>query len=316
MSPREPFVSIFIPSYNDQTDLSACLESLRRLTYPKQKLELVVWDNGSADDTVHMVEQRFQEMAGEGWLSLRLIQNKKNDGCYIPYNLVMPLLSPQTHDILGLDADVELDPDALTYLVEAMEGGRVAVVGARSVVFSNPAQTAHGAGFVSRWTAKYSEQDARELVECDYVIGCCWLFDKRIFQDMGGFSPDFYVNHWEVDYCLRAKARGWRIMYEPRAIAKHKIQYPAVCSTERMYYMFRNKLLMIQSNRYFPHRALATALCFVLSFGKIVSIAIRERNLHNAIKSWDGLYDGVRGITGALREGSERWTQHKQAVGK
>lgn len=309
MSPREPFVSIFIPSYNDQTDLSACLDSLRRVQYLKQKLELVVWDNGSADDTVPMVERRFKEMAGEGWLSLRLIQNKKNDGCYLPYNLVASSLSPHAEHVLGLDADVEIEPDALAYLVEAMAGERVVVVGARSVVFTNPAQTAHGAGFVNRWTAKYSERDTREPAECDYVIGCCWLFDKRIFQDMGGFSPDFYINHWEVDYCLRAKARGWRIMYEPRAIAKHKIQYPVVCSAERMYYMFRNKLLMIHSNRYFPHRALATALCFVLSFGRIVSIAIRERNLHNAIKSWGGLYDGVRGVKGTLPEDAKADTR-------
>jgi GT2 family glycosyltransferase len=306
MPPREPFVSIFIPSYNDQIDLSACLDSLRRLHYPKQKLELVVWDNGSVDDTVPMVERLFKEMAEEGWVSLRLVQNRKNDGCYLPYNLGAPSLSPQAEHVLGLDADVEVEPDALAYLVEAMAGERVVVAGARSVVFSNPAQTAHGAGFVSRWTATYSERDTCEPVECDYVIGCCWLFDKRIFQDVGGFSPDFYINHWEVDYCLRAKARGWRILYEPRAIAKHKIQYPAVCSAERLYYMFRNKLLMIQTNRYFSHRALATALCFMLSFGRIVSIAIRERNLHNAVKSWDGLYDGLRGITGALREGSEK----------
>jgi GT2 family glycosyltransferase len=302
MSPCKPFVSIFIPSYNDQTDLSACLGSLRRVKYPKQKLELVVWDNGSTDETVPMVEQRFREMAGEGWASLRLIQNRKNDGCYVPYNLAMPLLSPQAHYILGLDADIELDPDALPRLVDAMGGERVVVAGARSVVFRDPLQTAHGAGFVSRWTAKYSERDASEQVECDYVIGCCWLFDKRVFEDMGGFSPDFFINHWEVDYCLRAKVRGWRIMYEPRAVAKHKVQYPTACSTERLYYMFRNKLLMIQGNRYFPCRSLTTVLCFLLSVGRIVSIAIRERTLRNVVKACEGLCDGLRGVRGALPE--------------
>lgn len=302
MSLREPFVSIFIPSYNDQTDLSACLDSLRLIQYPKQKLELVVWDNGSEDETLSMIEQRFHEMGGEGWASLRLIQNGKNDGCYVPYNLALPLFSPRTEYILGLDADIELDPDALVHLVDAIGGERVVVVGARSVVYSNPMQTAHGAGFVSRWTAKYSEQDARELLDCDYVIGCCWLFDKRIFQDMGGFSPDFYVNHWEVDYCLRAKARGWRIMYEPRAVAKHKVQYPTACSTERLYYMFRNKLLMIQDNRYFASRALTMTLCFVLSLGRILGIAILEGNMVNAIRACRGLYDGLRGVKGILPE--------------
>lgn len=303
MRPLEPFMSIFIPSYNDQIDLSACLESLRHLKYPKRKLELVVWDNGSSDDTVPMVEQRFGDMAKEGWAALRLIENKKNDGCYIPYNLVVPFLAPDTEYILGLDADVELEPDALSRLVEAACGERVAVVGARSVVYSNSVQTAHGAGFVSRWTAKYSDRDARKLVECDYVIGCCWLLDRRLFQELGGFSPDFFINHWEVDYCLRAKTRRWRILYEPAAVAKHKIQFPATCSTERMYYMFRNKLLMIRTNRYFAYRPVVMALCALLSLGRIVGVAIQERNVRNFATACRGVVDGLRGVTGMLDSG-------------
>jgi len=251
-----------------------------------------------------MVEQRFSEMAKEGWASLRLIENKKNDGCYIPYNLVVPFLAPETEYILGLDADVELELNALSHLVEAARNERVAVVGARSVVYSNPTRTAHGAGFVNRWTAKYSDRDAHERIECDYVIGCCWLLDKRLFQDLGGFSPDFFINHWEVDYCLRAKTRGWRILYEPNAVAKHKVQYPATCSPERLYYMFRNKLLMIRVNRYFAYRPVVMALCTLLSLGRIVGVALQERNVRNFATACRGVFDGLRGVTGALPSGS------------
>lgn len=300
MSPREPFVSIFIPSYNDQIDLSACLDSLRLIHYPKQKLELLVWDNGSTDRTVPMVEQRFQEMAGEGWASLRLIQHGKNDGCYVPYNLALPLMSPRAEYILGLDADIELDPDALVHLVEAIGGGHVAVVGARSVVFQDQTQTAHGAGFVNRWTAQYHDRDARTRIACDYVIGCCWLFEKKTFEHLGGFSPDFFINHWEVDYCLRAKTIGWLVLYEPRAVAKHKVSYPPVCAPDRLYYMFRNKLLMIRQNRYFVHRSVAMGLCLFLSLGRIVCRAFMDRNMRNAVIACHGLYDGLRGVTGVL----------------
>lgn len=293
-----PHISIFIPTYNDEKDLSACIESLRCVRYPRQKLELVIWDNGSSDGTVPMVERRFQAMAGEGWASLQLIRHGRNEGTYIPYNLVVPSLSAQAQYILGLDADVELEPDVLSYLVEAIGGERVSAVGARSVVYSNPVQTAHGAGFINRWTARYSDRDARERIECDYVIGCCWLLDKKVFQDLGGFSPDFFINHWEVDYCLRAKTHGWRILYEPKAVAKHKVQYPTTCSTERLYYMFRNKLLMIRNNGYFRSRLLTMALCFLLSFGRILTSVIQTRNVRDAFKAWHGLYDGLRNVTG------------------
>jgi len=103
IQPAQPSISIFIPTYNDQTDLSACLESLRCLDYPKQKIEVVIWDNHSLDDTISMVEERFREMKGEGWLSLKLIKGEKNEGPYVPYSLAfLHSPSPQTEHV---DAD-------------------------------------------------------------------------------------------------------------------------------------------------------------------------------------------------------------------
>jgi len=297
--PSQPCVSIFIPTYNDQTDLSACLESLRCLDYPKQKIEIVIWDNHSFDDTISMVEERFREMKGERWLSLKLIKGEKNEGPYVPYSLAfLHSPSPQTEHVLGLDADVELAPDALGHLMAAMQGERVAVVGARSVFYDQPEKTAHGAGFVNRWTAKYGEKDARELIECDYVIGCCWLFDQKVFREVGGLDSDFFINHWEVDYSLRVKMGGYRIQYEPRAIARHKIPYGGTWNAERIYYMFRNKLLMIKKNRYFVNRTLTTVLCFVLSFGRIISSSVWKMSMRDTFNACHGLYDGLMGVTG------------------
>lgn len=248
MTNKEPKISIFIPTYKDETDLSACLESINELDYPKEKIEIVIWDNCSQDDTVRMVQERFVQMRNDGWLNLSLTAWNKNEGTYVPYNLAVPNLSPETEYILGLDADVELAPDLVTRLVSAVQEEHVAVVGARSVYFDGPELTSHGAGFVSRRTAFYSESDAGKRVECDYVIGCCLLLDKEVFVELNCFDPDYYISHWEVDYCLRAKEKGFRVLYEPTAVVKHKIPLNPESTPERIYYLFRNKLLMIRKN--------------------------------------------------------------------
>ena len=170
----------------------------------------MIWDNGSEDETAHMVRDHFEEMKGDNWLDLNLIEWERNEGSYVPYNLALPYLSPDTQYILGLDADVELSPDALSIMLVAVQDESVAVVGARSVYFDDPDKTSHGAGFVNRWTALHSEKDARKQIECDYVIRCCWLLKRRVFERLGGFDPEYYINHWEVDYCLRAKQNGFR----------------------------------------------------------------------------------------------------------
>jgi len=265
-----PNLSIFIPTYNDHSDLSACLESIRRVKYPREKIEIVIWDNASEDNTVKMVKRCFDKMKSEGWLNLCLVESDRNEGTYVPYNLALPQLSSQTEYIIGLDADVELASDVVTRLVNAAQEERVAVVGARSVYFDNSELTSGGAGFVSRWTARYGGGDAHQKIECDYVIGCCLLLNKKVFMELGCFDPDYYISQWEVDYCLRAKKNGYRIIYEPAAIAKHKIPIKATPSSERIYYLFRNKLLMVRKNQaWFQHRCILP-LCFGFSLARIV----------------------------------------------
>ena len=276
-----PSISIFIPTFNDQSDLLPCLESIRRTDYPREKIEIVIWDNASTDNTVQMVQDRFREMKEEGWLQLSLIQNDKNEGSYVPYNLVFPKLSQQTQYILGLDADIELASDTITALIEAAQEDRAAVIGARSVFYDYPERTSHGAGFVNRWTASYGGKDTRERIKCDYVIGCCWLLKKSVFNELGGFDPEYFINHWEVDYCLRARSAGYNIIYEPKAVAKHKIPIGGTISKARLYYLYRNKIILIKKLFPLPQRWIAWNFFALFSIPRsIFASIIRNKRLN------------------------------------
>ena len=293
MTDLTPTVSIFIPTYNDKTHLSACLESISQLDYPRKRVEIVIWDNGSEDDTSNMVRERYQEMTKKDWLNACLIEHHRNEGCYIPYNLAVPYLSSKTQYLLGLDADVELAPDLLSKMVDAARSDQVAVVGARSVYYEKPDLTSHGAGFVSSWTARYSEKDAKEQIECDYVIGCCWLLQRTAFEQLGRFDPDYYINHWEVDYCLRAKRKGFRIIYEPRATARHKIPLSGTPCSDRIYYLYRNKLLLIRKNPTFFKLPPTQLLCLVLSLGRIFSSFALLGKMPEMKSALQGMLDGL-----------------------
>jgi len=299
-APQAPRVSIFIPTYNDAEPLAACLESLGALDYPRGQVEIVVWDNASEDDTAERVAQAFEAMRGQGWLNLRLLHSPRNEGSYVPYNLAEAQLAPRSAYILGLDADVEVAPGVLTRLVAVANEGGVAVVGARSVYFDRPDRTAHGAGFVARWSARYGEADPDEPIDCDYVIGCCWLLDRHAFSEIGGFDPRFFINHWEVDYCLRLKRRGWRIRYEPRAVARHKIAPGGTRSPDRLYYLYRNKLLVIRTSGYFDRPLLAAIVAAAVAAARIAGDALATSSIRETAASLRGLWDGFRGRTGAV----------------
>jgi len=296
-----PFISIFIPTYNDVKDLTACIESLRKLEYPRKRMELIIWDNASSDNTVEMVKESFGQMNGERWHRLLLIPWESNEGSYIPYNLGLSRLNSKSRFILGLDADVELKSDSLSRLVDAAMSERVAVVGARSIYFDSPHMTSHGAGFVNKWTGRYKVLDLLEQVDCDYVIGCCWLLSKDIFKKLGGFDPDYYINHWEVDYCLRAKRQGYNVIYEPKAIARHKIHRGGQLSEERLYYLYRNKPLLIRKTFCSPHRQIAFISVLISLFPKAILDSIlrnRRFNLQETNLIITAMIDGLRGMVG------------------
>jgi GT2 family glycosyltransferase len=294
-----PFITIFIPTYNDQKDLSACLTSLSQLDYPKKNMEIVIWDNASNDDTVDMVRETYEAMKEEGWLNLSLIEWDRNEGTYVPYSLALRHMSSQTEYILGLDADVELAHDTLTNLIVAATDDRVAVVGARSVYLSNPKMTSQGAGFVSGLTARYGEEDAQKRIECDYVIGCCMLLNKKVFLELDCFDPDYYLLHWEVDYCLRVKNNGFRIIYEPKAVAKHNIPLKGTRNPERLYYLYRNKFLLIRKIPTFFRSPWTILFCSGLSLARLLIFLPWSLKWAEIRGGLEGLYDGLldkRGI--------------------
>lgn len=295
----KPAVSIFIPAFNDRTDLDECIESLRRLDYPKQRLELVVWDNASSDGTASMIQAKFDAMRAEGWLDLKLLRSERNEGSYMPYNLGYGSLSLETRYILGLDADVVLQPEALTFLVAAIQNTGIAAAGGRSVFYCRPEKTASAAGFVSRWTARYRTVFPDAPVKCDFVIGCCWLLHKEAFQRVGGFDSDFFISQWEIDYCLRLRAAGHSVLCEPRAVARHKIPVHGLFQRKRLYYIFRNKLLMIRKNAYFTHKRSTLVVATCLSLARLASVAFWRASPADLRRALCGLLDGLRGRTGS-----------------
>lgn len=57
-----PLVSIIIPTYNEEENINQCLNYLKIQTYPQDKIEIIVVDNGSTDETSDIVKEQMQEI--------------------------------------------------------------------------------------------------------------------------------------------------------------------------------------------------------------------------------------------------------------
>jgi GT2 family glycosyltransferase len=277
-----PIVSIIIPTLNSQEDIIKCINSIRALDYPKKNLEVIIWDNGSTDGTQASIRHIFNEMGVAGWRRLEMIQSEVNLGGFTTRDELFKHVNPDANYVLNIDDDVFLPIDCLTVLIRNLQQyPEAGIVGPRTVYDSSPEVIAHGAGFVNLWIGRYTDIDTGSLVECDYIIGCCMLIEKKVISDINGFDRDYYTSHAEVDFCLKAKKKGYKVLYDPRIVVRHNVARGGTKTLERTYYLYRNKLLVIRKHASPLQKAITLPLYTIFWIPKMIMDSLR---FHRCIK--------------------------------
>jgi O-antigen biosynthesis protein len=213
-----PSVEIIVLNWNGQSLLPDCLSALTKLDYPQYTIWLV--DNASSDDSVSLVRQQFPQV--------RIIVNKENLGFGRGINVG---LRQTTADIaVLLNNDVVVRPDWLRELAASFQQDPGLGIAGCKLLFGDEQTIQHAGGRLTYPLAfsqhdYYQEKDigqADEMRQVDYVTGAALAISRAVRQKIGlldeAFQPFYYE---EVDYCYRARAAGFRVLYVPRATAVH-----------------------------------------------------------------------------------------------
>ncbi len=115
------------------------------------------------------------------------------------------------------DADVRVDPDWLTYLVQPMVRGGMAAAGGPNIV---PADD----GWIAQAVARAPGGPTHVLLDdriAEHVPGCNMAFRKDALAAIGGFNPVYLRAGDDVDVCWRLQARGNAIGFAPAALVWH-----------------------------------------------------------------------------------------------
>ncbi len=96
----------------------------------------------------------------------------------------------------------------------------------------------------SRPSRKYVHADEHGPTPVDWVTGACLLIDRRCFEELNGFDESYFLYYEDVDLCLRAAKKGWRVEYDPSATCRHLFPYHSRRLTIPMVYVARRGLLL------------------------------------------------------------------------
>lgn len=252
-------VSILIVNWNTRDILRGCLRSVYEQTCDII-YEVIVIDNASADGSAEMVKQEFPLVI--------LIENTKNRGFAAANNQGIQIAKGQYILLLNSDT-VVLDGAIQKSILFANQDLSMGVVGVRTELpdgtftrdcfqFTSilnllisllglhtmfPRNRFFGRERLTWW-------DYQSVREVDVVAGCYMLVRREAIELVGGMDEMYFMYGEEMDWCLRFKLAGWKVVYYPYAHIIHYGRQSSILNPNAMYLEQRKSYLYFYKKHY------------------------------------------------------------------
>lgn len=308
MEPDLAELSVIIVNWNVCDLLDKCLASLQDA---RLALEIIVVDCASDDNSVNMIETKYP--------LVKLLSQKTNIGFTRGNNLGMTTATADT--FLLLNPDTEVTGDALDKMYDLLQERKdVGVVGPHTLNTDASHQSTRRRFpslltgiFESTWLSNLApasvldeyfmrDIDNHSVCEVDWVQGSAIMLRRSVYDAIGGLDEGYVMYSEEMDYCKRAKAAGWNVMYHGEAeITHHGGQSSAQVAAFTQIQFHTSKLRYFRKHhgnlQYLILRALLLLqFCWQLALesGKALIGHNRELRLRRVKVYWQVLRSGLK----------------------
>lgn len=189
-----PGVTIIVPCWNEEKTIFATMQSLLDLNYPKEKLHLLLIDDGSTDNTWEVISKfsSYQNVQ---------IFRKENGGKYSAMNL--GLENTKTEYVGCLDADSFVDSEALSRIITYFQKDPIAMAVAPSIIVNNPKNIIQNAQRAEYDMAVYVKKMLAFLGAIHVTPGPFTIFKKKVFDDLGPYRHAHNTEDMEIAFRMQ-----------------------------------------------------------------------------------------------------------------
>jgi len=269
-----PSCSILIPAHNEEKVIAATIESMLKLEYPKDKLQIIVINDGSKDATKSIIEQYAVKDA-----RVQLFDIPKGEGGKGKSRTLNLGIKQAKGDVIAIyDADNTPDKDSLRYLVAQLllhkELG--AVIGKFRTVNKNATLLTR---FINIETLSFQSmlQAGRwQMHGISTLPGTNFVMWHHIIKKLGGWDEEALTEDSELS--IRIYEEGYKIKFIPYAITYE--QEPQLWGT-----WIKQRMRWVRGNNYvvkkfwkeilhFKSKRMAFDLLYTLSLYYIFFVAV------------------------------------------
>jgi mycofactocin glycosyltransferase len=205
-----PLVSIVIPVKDRADELQRCLMSLKKISYPLDRTQLIVVDDGSSDDSPRVARAFGALLVPSGGCGCGPAA-ARNVGSRIA-----------TGDILAfIDSDCTASEDWLNELIPSFSNPAVAAVGGQVDGMCDESAVDRYEAVMSSLSLGKRERSGSSGDDTFYLPSCNLLVRRQAFLHAGGFNDEMHVGE-DVDLTWRLRDKGCTIRYLPAGRIHHE----------------------------------------------------------------------------------------------
>ena len=215
-------ISIILINYNTPQITYECVSSICNSVH--SNYDIFIIDNGSSEDN----NKILCSLIGE---SAKIIHLSNNLGYVGGINYALKVIYKLNYDyILIMNNDTIIDSEALSSLVEASKRyNDMCIVTGKVYSYNYPNKLVHigsmynnkykleRVAFMTDDLGQFDEEKFRDMIDDVF-----WLIPINIAKDVGFYSDYFWFNCEQADYALRAKKKGYSLLYTPKAKIWHR----------------------------------------------------------------------------------------------
>jgi poly-beta-1,6-N-acetyl-D-glucosamine synthase len=200
-----PSVSFLVPAYNEEKSIEGTIKSLLELEYPKEKIEIIIINDGSKDKTLEIakeLEMKYSQVK---------VLDKKNSGKADSLNQAIKIARNEL--IAVSDADSYPEKTSLKKMVGHFEDKKVSAVTSRVLVKNqkNLLERFQILDYsIIAWTRKLLD-----FVDSVYVTnGPLSIYKKSVAEKIGGFDPRNLTEDIEITWHMLSENYQTRMSYD------------------------------------------------------------------------------------------------------
>jgi len=206
-----PTVTVIIPIFNEEKSIQRTLKSILSSDYPKGKLDVLMVDDASTDNSLEIAKSFVGEHNG---IKVRVIAHKKNKGCGEAHNTGIRFAKGEI--IQSMDADTFVEPHSLKEMMRRFKNPKVMCVCPAMIIYKPKGifQKIQAAEYL---LGLFLRRAFLSLNSIYVTPGAFSAYRKSFFEKYGGYSENNLTE--DLELTLRIQSNGYDVEYCPNAPA-------------------------------------------------------------------------------------------------